>query len=51
MKPVYVIISYFDALQGGAGQVSIDLFQLAQWLVDHPGCLVRAIQMPLVIRG
>lgn len=49
MKPISVIISYFDALQGGAGQTSIDLFQLSQWLVDHPGCLIRVIQMPLVI--
>ena len=47
MKPIFVNVSYFDSVAGGAGLVSVDLMQLADWLKAHPGYLIRAIQMPL----
>lgn len=50
MKPVIVSISYLDAISGGSGLISLDLLKLGDWLREHPGCLVRRIDMPLTWR-
>ena len=47
MKTIYVNVSYFDSLAGRTGLQSVDLLLLASWLEDHPGYLIRKIQMPL----
>jgi hypothetical protein len=50
IKLIFVNVSYFDSVNGGAGLTSVGLMQLADWLTAHPGYLIRAIQMPLELK-
>lgn len=36
-------VSYFDAVNGGSGLVSVPVSQLHLWLRDRPGVLIRGL--------
>lgn len=52
MKPIWVDVNYFDAVNGGAGLARLNLLLIDTWLNAHPGYLIRSITMPvLFIKG
>lgn len=43
MKGKYYSVSYFDAIQGGSGLISVRVEFLHEWLKEHPGYLIREL--------
>ena len=43
-RTVYVDVSYFDAINGGSGQIRMKMEDVIQWLKDNPGYLIRVIK-------
>ena len=41
----YYTVSYFDTLAGGAGLVRVPVDTLHSWLDQHPGFLIRSLQL------
>ena len=39
----YYDVHYFDALNGGAGMARVRVEELATWLAERPGTLIRKL--------
>lgn len=40
---MYYSVSYFDTLNGGSGLTKVKKDELADWLDQHPGYLIRKL--------